>query len=257
MYRRASTAFTLVELLVVITIIGILIALLLPAVQAAREAARRMKCSNNFKQLGLGILNYESTFGVFPPPSVRNYTPVGTNEEVKCRQHAMLTFILPFLEQQAIYDKYVWEKHWSNWDNYDATRNDIAVFVCPSAPGGRKWITDYAPNTKIKEFNHLIDNGHIRARSNWFNLFQPIEYGATSTADVRDGLSNSFMLFEDAGRPQRWVDGQVEPGITEGDRWASDKADYQVQKKDVRVCLKYFFLGKIAVADAFARAITH
>ncbi len=226
MYRRARTAFTLVELLVVITIIGILIALLLPAVQAAREAARRMKCTNNFKQIGLGILGYESTFGVFPPPFTRTYRENGVDQVYK--KHNMLTFILPFIEQQAIHDKYVWEQHWSNGANYDATKNDIDVFVCPSAPAGRKWITDYATNEKVYLHNQLVDNGHVADRSNWHNLFQPFSEGPTSTADVRDGLSNTFMLFEDAGRPQLWVDGRLETGTASGDRWASDEVEYHI-----------------------------
>ena len=90
---QARHGFTLVELLVVITIIGILIALLLPAVQAAREAARRMQCGNNLKQIGLATQNFESTYGHFPPAFTSG---VG---------HATwLVLILPYLEQQAAFD---------------------------------------------------------------------------------------------------------------------------------------------------------
>ena len=93
MGNRERRAFTLVELLVVITIIGILIALLLPAVQAAREAARRGQCSNNLKQIGLALLNYESTFGSFPPAAINS------------NQMTWRTLILPSMEQDVLYQR--------------------------------------------------------------------------------------------------------------------------------------------------------
>lgn len=90
------------ELLVVIAIIGILIALLLPAVQAAREAARRSQCINNLKQIGLGLLNYESTYKVFPPRAVWAYE-VGS-PPFRHYHHTWITSVLPFIEQQPLYD---------------------------------------------------------------------------------------------------------------------------------------------------------
>jgi prepilin-type N-terminal cleavage/methylation domain-containing protein len=110
------TAFTLVELLVVIAIIGILIALLLPAVQSAREAARRAQCTNQLKQLALAFLNFESTFGKFPPGKIgcNSFMPAATGPGGACEGLAYagadfsrgsgFLLILPQLEQQALYD---------------------------------------------------------------------------------------------------------------------------------------------------------
>ena len=95
--------FTLVELLVVIAIIGILVALLLPAIQAAREAARRSQCANNMKQLGIGVLNYESARKKLPPPGQCDSTGSATTTYVI---HSTATEILPFIEQTAVYDMF-------------------------------------------------------------------------------------------------------------------------------------------------------
>src|SRR4029453_13554149 len=95
--RSGRLGFTLVELLVVIAIIGVLVALLLPAVQAAREAARRMKCSNNLKQYGVGNPNYHHTYGAFP------INATGTNGSAIPRLTWQVR-ILPFMEQKAIFD---------------------------------------------------------------------------------------------------------------------------------------------------------
>src|SRR5947199_6053705 len=98
--RHARTGFTLVELLVVIAIIGVLVALLLPAVQQARESARRMSCQNNIKQLGIALHNHHDTKNTFPTGALNtgiNGTPCYTTWTIE---------ILPFMEQQALYQQY-------------------------------------------------------------------------------------------------------------------------------------------------------
>ena len=140
MYQRdeisnpKSTAFTLVELLVVITIIGILISLLLPAVQAAREAARRMQCQNNLKQVGLGLLNYETANGMFPPGGL-------TPTYYWAYGHSWWVRILPYVEQNNIFDSFDQANAYSGWlgtggdaHNRDLLRNVQFPFMyCPSS----------------------------------------------------------------------------------------------------------------------------
>ena len=104
---RLRAAFTLVELLVVIAIIGVLVALLLPAVQSAREAARRMQCTNNLKQLGLSLHNHHDTNLVFPASQDEATTPAGVDVV-----HSWVPRILPFIEQQALLEKYRFDKNW-------------------------------------------------------------------------------------------------------------------------------------------------
>jgi prepilin-type N-terminal cleavage/methylation domain-containing protein/prepilin-type processing-associated H-X9-DG protein len=124
---KKRTGFTLVELLVVIAIIGILIALLLPAVQAAREAARRSQCSNNLKQIGLAIHNYHDTFKSFPPGEI---TPGACCATLSYTNWAIA--ILPFIEQQSLYDQYHPDLYNEDAANAFVREQIVEAYDCPS-----------------------------------------------------------------------------------------------------------------------------
>ena len=130
-------AFTLVELLVVIAIIGILIALLLPAVQAAREAARRMQCTNNLKQIALALHNYHDTHRALP---------FGSGGRIGTPGYAIAgtwpAMILPFVEQRSLYDLFDFKVAMDDAANAEAVRTVVAVYICPSDPQGSEPVLD-------------------------------------------------------------------------------------------------------------------
>jgi prepilin-type N-terminal cleavage/methylation domain-containing protein len=200
---RKRQAFTLVELLVVIAIIGVLIALLLPAVQAAREAARRTQCLNNLKQLGLAVHNFHDTHQRLPS-SVR---PTGLTPLPRI---AGMTFLLPFFEQGNLYDRYVQTSNWHHPENAEVVNTRIPGLLCPSTPNPDRidglpeaspWqatvgaVTDYSPTIYVDQ--RLKDLGLVDEAGKGM-----LEYnGRPRLADVTDGLSNTIMYAESAGRP--------------------------------------------------------
>lgn len=182
--------FTLVELLVVIAIIGVLVALLLPAVQAAREAARRSACSNNLKQMGLAMHNYHDVYGKF----ARNYTLVGGNAwEALSANYA----ILPYVEQQPLYD--LQQPNLANWSwTYGNTMNTkLSVFLCPSAPPGSRR-GSHPQGWDGPGGNYAWSTGS-RIETVWAgdNFNGIISYQTDrKMADVTDGLSNTLLASE-------------------------------------------------------------
>ena len=135
MKRRFVNGFTLVELLVVIAIIGVLVALLLPAVQAAREAARRASCANNLTQIGLAVHNYEMAHGVYPPGTIDAAGPI-TNKPTGYH-HNWIVQIMPYIEEQNAYN--LLDKKLSVYDpkNAAVAASPPVTVVCSALLSGR------------------------------------------------------------------------------------------------------------------------
>jgi len=210
----ARRGFTLIELLAVIAIIGVLVALLLPAVQSAREAARRMQCVNNLKQMGLGLANYESSLGVFPPAYVGNPFARGTAYGVSFPDEnkngppgfAWGSLILPYIEQAPLHASFNFNLPCWVPDNTTSARTKVAVFLCPSATGGSDGFSLHrytngdagSPNdggTFAPEINfahsHYVTNagvhqpwGRTPPYSFDFNLPEPIAANGNRPADI-------------------------------------------------------------------------
>lgn len=130
MRTPCRNGFTLVELLVVITIIGILIALLLPAVQSAREAARRAQCSNNLKQLALAVLNYEQSFGRFPPAV--QFVPGDDPARTDNFRPNWVIILLPYIEQEGLYNAFDLSQPISSPANRQPRGMELSIMKCPT-----------------------------------------------------------------------------------------------------------------------------
>ena len=218
-HQRSRRGFTLVELLVVIAIIGILIALLLPAVQAAREAARRMQCTSHMKNIGLAMHNYHDTHSSFPSGCV--YQPTWTTNKyggAHDGMHGWAALILPYVEQSALHDRIDFNSPaWcpdcgvgsyhageEGVDPYGSIINKPngeqapSVFRCPSAPGGVPF------DESFKDYAVTVGDGQCAER--WGEDRQPNRVARSlfhrnshrKFRDITDGTSNTLMLAEAA-----------------------------------------------------------
>lgn len=236
--------FTLVELLVVIAIIGILVSLLLPAVQAAREAARRMQCSNNVKQIGLALHNYHDTYKSFPPGAVFHGGPAVANGAPRDHRGSMHIRLLPFLEQQQLYNYFDFSMGGTDNQSFPAGVNggirlggvQVPSYSCPS---DNVRPTGTVP-TQVMAPNYYPNMGPCAAISNnggcscpLFSTFQSYSRVGTNAnrpagpftrngwnfmcrmSDVEDGLSNTIFVGEN--RPQ--CSGHVSLAWSNSNKW--------------------------------------
>jgi len=190
--KRSARAFTLVELLVVIAIIGVLVALLLPAVQAAREAARRSSCSNNLKQLGLALHNHHDTYGKFP-----------SREGVKSGGYGRLgglLDILPFIEQGNAYDNIFATTPLTStpWSGYAPFLIEIDAFICPSSPD--HMVSETLGN---HSYHFCAGDSYITNTTKPRGVFGRNSF--LGMKDITDGTSNTLAMAERAF-PQRSKD---------------------------------------------------
>jgi prepilin-type N-terminal cleavage/methylation domain-containing protein len=230
-------AFTLVELLVVIAIIGILVALLLPAVQAAREAARRMQCSNNTKQISLSLHNYHDVYNKLPI----NYRPSGTTFQANYSTWSWMQGILPFIEQAPLYGQLTPATPMRDANNLRVSETVIRTFLCPSDGLNQNGLmnnrSDVQPTTVIKAVTNYKaccgsnwdwapfinrpatgrwpndGNGLIHCNgiicSNSYNVppsnASEVQRNLTPFGAITDGLSNTFALGEAIPAWSQWT----------------------------------------------------
>jgi prepilin-type N-terminal cleavage/methylation domain-containing protein/prepilin-type processing-associated H-X9-DG protein len=211
---RRQLGFTLVELLVVIAIIGVLVALLLPAVQAAREAARRMQCSNHLKQHVLATHNHHDTVRRLPPGGAMDQPPMGTDAATGSGSRwgsSWLVYILPYIEQQPLFDK--WQFYGNSGafnanNNAAATGVSVKIFFCPSSPlkkgpPNRQTGSTFVSYVAVSGADNGLITGYTETRLNNLPCGGNISGGGVlipngqlKFSDITDGTSNTIAISE-------------------------------------------------------------
>src|SRR5262245_28727523 len=215
---RHRLGFTLIELLVVIAIIAILMGLLLPAVQSAREAGRRTQCANNLRQLGLGLHNYHLDNDCFPPALTCSATNVTDAEATG------FTFLLPYLEQRNLQDLYHFDEPWYAPVNYQAVGMEVPIFFCPTnrsfgqldlARFVLEWGVPLPPVAACCDYASCRGaNGAVHRDANRIPLAAQGVFNIARTDNPRtgvrlehisDGTSNTIAMGDAAGGTSRYL----------------------------------------------------
>ncbi len=222
MKKRSSTigsGFTLIELLVVIAVIGILIAMLVPAVQKVRESAARTTCTNNLKQIGLALHQSHDVQRFFP--AAKTSTP-------KC---SWVPSILPYLEQQDLYTQYNFKADWTDKSNRLVVATQLTMFQCPSTTEGPRVDTKYKSKPACSDYNATTD---VSRKLALLGIVPPsgdlrgvlVGNQTTRRSAITDGSSNTIIIAEVAGRPDLWNAGHKVVGNVPGGAWAAHQGPF-------------------------------
>jgi prepilin-type N-terminal cleavage/methylation domain-containing protein/prepilin-type processing-associated H-X9-DG protein len=224
--RAARRGFTLIEVLVAIAILVVLVGLLLPAVQKAREAAARTRCQNNLKQIGIALHAFHDVRGGFP---------AAKQDGPNVPSHSWTPFVLPYLELAAVADQYRFDHDWNDPATNDAdpggpNQAELVVFICPSAPAARRGnrgrgVLDYpAINQVVRPNRYLTVQPHADP-----TFVGVLGYNVRRRMDqIKDGASNTLLVAESAGRTQAWQMGFQCAGIGTNGGWANPSTEIKV-----------------------------
>jgi prepilin-type N-terminal cleavage/methylation domain-containing protein len=192
--KRGSEAFTLVELLITIGIVGILVAIAVPALSAARESARRTQCHANLRQIGLALQMHHEQKQRFPAGGIE-WRPPGNKTK---RQLAWSVFLLPYLEQQAVFDQLDLSQPFDSPTNAAAAATILTQFVCPSSLRGANLVDGRGPSDYGGIYGERISSPNNPPKG------LMIYDRCFSSTDVHDGLSRTLIVAEDTF----WTEGQ-------------------------------------------------
>jgi prepilin-type processing-associated H-X9-DG protein len=221
-----SAGFTVVELLVSVFIIGLLIALLLPAIQAARESSRRIHCQNKLRQWGVAIDLHENTQRHYPP-GYRVVSPTGS----------FVPHLLPFVELGTV--GYIRHRDWDDPVNQAAVGTSLSLLTCPSSPAQDRFaMTPAGVPLAVGDYTPTHGVNAIYCELAGWPLYSPTNENGVLThepqrpADVRDGLSQTITLVEDAGRPRLYRMGQATSGVADNAGWADPQYEIALDGAD-------------------------
>jgi prepilin-type N-terminal cleavage/methylation domain-containing protein len=269
--HRFRPGFTLVELLVVIAIIGVLVALLLPAVQAAREAARRSSCSNKLRQLAIGLHNFHDTRDKFPPGGQGAVLPVPnpTNTATTFNGTSWIVFNLPFFEQQPLYDLYRFDLAYSSTENAtNVGSKHVSTLFCPSGPDPKKYQDPTTPTTHYygvmgpsgaadnfqlviggQTFQYRLGSAGANGAWSYHGILSHYQdtTGSISTgrivrmSDILDGTSNTLLLGEIAVNLPVLIPGTTTTQTNQYRTWIRGNSSGSGATKNVRFPLNSTF----------------